>query len=93
MEEIFTGKNYKEDYRSLTRKIREKGEHIPPLINSYMKLSPSMKIFGTAINPEFGGVEETGILIKISDIYSEKLERYIGPLRKLRRTIKWFRRR
>ncbi|MDR3226806.1 MAG: GNAT family N-acetyltransferase [Prevotellaceae bacterium] len=93
MEQIFTGKNYKEDYKNLTRKIRENGEHIPPLINSYMKLSPSMKIFGTALNPGFGGVEETGILIKISDIYSEKLERYIGPLRKLRRRIKWFRRR
>ena len=93
MEQIFTGKNYKEDYRALTKTIRDRGEHIPPLINSYMKLSPSMKVFGTAINPEFGGVEETGILIKISDIYSEKLERYIGPLRKLRRTIKWFRKR
>jgi hypothetical protein len=91
MERIFTGKNYKDDYKMLVKKIREIGEHIPPLINSYMKLSPSMKIFGTAINPGFGGVEETGILIKISDIYSEKLERYIGPLRKLRRKIKWFR--
>jgi hypothetical protein len=90
MEQIFTGKNYKDDYKNLTKKIREIGEHIPPLINSYMKLSPSMKVFGTAINPGFGDVEETGILIKISDIYSEKLERYIGPLRKLRRKIKWF---
>ena len=92
MEQIFTGKNYKEDYKAMVKKIRENGEHIPPLINSYMKLSPSMRVFGTAINPHFGGVEETGILIKISDIYSEKLERYIGPLRKLRRRIKWFRR-
>ncbi len=93
MEAIFTGNDYKEDYKILSKKIREVGEHIPPLINSYMNLSPSMKVFGTAINEHFGGVEETGILVKISDIYSEKMERYVGPLRKvanrIRRISRW----
>ena len=92
MEAIFKG-DYKEDYKTLSKQIRAIGEHIPPLINSYMNLSPSMKVFGTAINDHFGGVEETGILINISDIYSEKIERYVGPLRKvanrIRRISKW----
>jgi hypothetical protein len=38
---------------------------------------PSMKSFGTALNPDFGCVEETGILVKISDIYDEKKERHL----------------
>ena len=57
--------------------IREKGEFIPPLVNIYMNLSPTMKTFGTAVNPEFGGVEETGILVTIADIFPEKKERHM----------------
>lgn len=90
MEAIFTGKTYLEDYRLLSKQVRMLGEHIPPLINSYMNLSPSMKVFGTAINEHFGGVEETGILIKIDDIYSDKIERYVGPLRKMANRIRRF---
>lgn len=74
---------YKEAYKALSREVRALGENIPPLINSYMNLSPSMKVFGTAINEHFGGVEETGILVNIPDIYPEKIERHISPLRKL----------
>jgi len=37
-----------------------------------------MKVFGTAINEGFGGVEETGILIKIDDIYPSKKHRHIS---------------
>lgn len=91
--ELFKDLPYKEAYKILQKEIKNNGEHIPPLINSYMNLSPSMKVFGTAINEEFGGVEETGILINISDIYQEKIERYITPLKlwahKMR--IKWWR--
>ncbi|MDR3350889.1 MAG: GNAT family N-acetyltransferase [Prevotellaceae bacterium] len=83
MQSLFTGSDYKEDYRILSREIRSLGENIPPLINSYMNLSPSMRVFGTAINTEFGGVEETGILIKISDIYAEKIDRYTAPIRRI----------
>jgi hypothetical protein len=42
-----------------------------------MLLSPTMKMFGTAINDEFGDVEESGILITIDEIDSEKHRRYI----------------
>ena len=88
MREIFVGADYKEDYIILSKAIRAMGENIPPLINSYMKLSPSMKVFGTAINPGFGGVEETGILIKISDIYAEKIERYTAPIRRMAQKLR-----
>jgi putative hemolysin len=68
LNKLLVGETYKDDYKILAKEIRSFGENIPPLINSYMNLSPSMKVFGTAINHSFGNVEETGILIKISDI-------------------------
>jgi len=77
MAKLFTGKNYDEDYKILFQTVRSYGENIPPLINSYMNLSPSMKTFGTAINIHFGGVEETGLMITINDLYSEKVKRHI----------------
>lgn len=72
------GSDFKEDYRILNRAIREQGLNIPPLVNAYMALSPTMRVFGTAINPEFGDVEETGIFLKISEIFEEKKNRHIG---------------
>ena len=80
---LFNTQNYKEDYKILSREIRALGENIPPLINSYMNLSPSMRVFGTAVNHHFGGVEETGILVSITDIYPEKIDRHIRPIKQL----------
>jgi hypothetical protein len=77
MKAMFTGKNYKEDYRILVQKVRQFGENVPPLINAYMNLSPSMKTFGTAMNKEFGEVLETGIIVTIKDIYEVKYDRHI----------------
>lgn len=74
---LFSGTDYTEDYKTLSKRVRELGENIPPLINAYMNLSPTMKVFGTSINPYFGGVEETGILITIDDIYKAKSERHV----------------
>lgn len=93
--ELFTEVDYKEAYKQLSKEIRGLGENIPPLINSYMNLSPTMKVFGTSINDGFGGVEETGIMVSISDIYPEKIERYITPLRRLAKRFqpKWWRNR
>lgn len=71
------GKEYKDAHKILNGFVRERGENIPPLINSYMSLSPTMKSFGTAINNDFGGVEETGILVTIDDIYDEKKTRHV----------------
>jgi hypothetical protein len=92
LNKLLVGETYKEDYRILAKEIRSFGENIPPLINSYMNLSPSMKVFGTAINHGFGNVEETGILIKISDIYAEKIERHVGPISKMVKKIRSLRR-
>ncbi len=62
--------------------MREHGLNIPPLVNAYMSLSPTMKVFGTAVNHEFGEVEETGIFVKISDIFEEKKQRHIETYRR-----------
>jgi hypothetical protein len=79
---IFTGYNYEENYRILVQKVRKLGENIPPLFNAYMSLSGTMKTFGTALNDEFGHVEETGILVTVSDIYDRKKERHIVTYKK-----------
>jgi hypothetical protein len=71
------GKDYKEGHKILNQHVRELGENIPPLINSYMNTSPTMRNFGTAINEDFGDVEETGILMTITDIYPSKKERHL----------------
>ena len=73
---IFTGQDYNENYRILVKNVRERGAAVPPLVNAYMNLSNTMRSFGTAVNPPFGNVEETGILVTIADIFSSKIERY-----------------
>ncbi len=74
---IFTGQNYFEDYKILSKEVRACGENIPPLINAYMNLSPSMRTFGTVLNKGFGDVEETGIMITVNDLYKAKVERHV----------------
>lgn len=74
----FTADDYKEDFKILNHFIREHNLRIPPLVNSYMALSPTMRVMGTAVNREFGDVEETGIFLKISEIFEEKKLRHIG---------------
>ena len=74
---LFSGNDFKEDYKILNGEIRKLGYNIPPLVNAYMGLSPTMKLFGTAINYGFGDVEETGILIAIDEIFEEKRKRHI----------------
>lgn len=78
MEKLFTSNCFKEDYKILNKSIRECGYNIPPLVNAYMSLSPTMKMFGTAINDEFGDVEESGIFFAVDEIFDEKKARHIG---------------
>jgi hypothetical protein len=89
METIFTGKNYKEDYRILVQAVRHFGENVPPLINAYMNLSPSLKTFGTALNDEFGHVLETGIIVTIKDIYEVKYDRHIETYIRNKENEEW----
>lgn len=77
VQKVFTGNDFREDYKILNQTIRSYGQNIPPLVNAYMSLSPTMKVFGTAINHDFGEVEETGIFFKISEIFEEKKRRHI----------------
>ena len=74
---LFPYDDFREDYRVLNHEIRQLGYNIPPLVNAYMNLSPTMKLFGTAINYGFGDVEETGILIAVDEILEEKRIRHI----------------
>ena len=74
---ILTEDDFRKDYRILNSEIRKMGYNIPPLVNAYMNLSPTMKLFGTAINYGFGDVEETGILIAVDEILAEKRIRHI----------------
>ena len=78
MEKLFVGDCFKEDYKILNKSIRDYGFNIPPLVNAYMSLSPTMRMFGTAINDEFGDVEESGIFFAIEEIFEEKKQRHIG---------------
>jgi hypothetical protein len=89
MEKLFNGENYKEDYKILLQNVRQYGENVPPLINAYMNLSPSMKTFGTSKNLEFGEVLETGIIVTIEDMYSIKTERHIETYIKDKENNEW----
>lgn len=77
LEQLFSGDTFKDDYKILKAEISKLGYSIPPLVNAYMGLSPTMRMFGTAINYGFGDVEETGILIAINEILEEKRIRHI----------------
>ena len=77
LEVLFSEENFKEDYKILNREIRKLGYNIPPLVNAYMGLSPTMRLFGTGINDGFGDVEETGILIAVDEILEDKYVRHI----------------
>lgn len=99
LKRLFDGGIFKSDYRILNTSVRKLGLNIPPLVNAYMSLSPKMKVFGTAVNDEFGNVEETGILINKDEILEDKKKRHIESylrdkpskrfLKRLRQMINW----
>jgi hypothetical protein len=80
VEEQLDGLSFKDGFKVLNSFVRSHNENVPPLVNIYMHLSPSMKTFGTAVNHEFGDVEETGILVTIDDIFEDKKERHINSM-------------
>ena len=75
---ILTEDDFREDYKILKREIQQMGVNIPPLVNTYMNLSPTMKSFGAGINDEFGDVIEAGILIKFDEMHPEKTRRHLS---------------
>lgn len=82
MDLIFTEESFKEDYKNLKSAIMKLGTFIPPLVNSYMNTSPSMRMFGTGINDEFGDAAESAILISFYEMYDEKKTRHVDSYRK-----------
>lgn len=74
---MFEGMDYKEGFTLMNREVRQRGENVPPLFNQYMGLSATMKTFGTALNQNFGDVEETGIMVTLADIYDDRKSRYL----------------
>ena len=62
---IFSKDSFKDDYKILNCEIRKLGYNIPPLVNAYMSLSPTMRMFGTAI------------LIAVDEILEDKRMRHI----------------
>ncbi|MGD0582398.1 MAG: GNAT family N-acetyltransferase [Bacteroidales bacterium] len=89
MKQIFNRRRYRDNYKILSQEVRKLDENIPPLINAYMNLSPTMRTFGTFINHKFGNVEETGIMITLRDIYVEKINRHLASYKK-DFEIRWF---
>ena len=82
MESILTETEFKDDYKLLNAEVRKHGVNIPPLVNAYMSLSPTMKMFGGGINHEFSEAEETCILISFDEIYDSKISRHVDSFLK-----------
>ena len=80
---LFKGDNFKEDYKTLKAEVMKFGVSIPPLVNTYMNLSPTMIYFGTGINDEFGDIYDSGILISFAELYPEKINRHSDTFAKL----------
>ena len=74
---MFGGNSYKENYKILNTEVRKLGVNIPPLVNSYMNLSPSLVYLGTGVNDEFANVLDSGILVAFDELYPEKKARHV----------------
>ena len=76
-DKYFTETDYKDNFRLLNSYVKERKETIPPLIHAYIELSSSMQTYGTAQDPDFGNIYDTGMIITIDDIYEAKRARYV----------------
>lgn len=93
LESLFVETDLRASYKILNTQVRKRGVNIPPLVNAYMNLSPTMRTFGTAVNHHFGDVEETCILIAFDEILEDKRKRHVESyLGDSRSSLKaWFR--
>ena len=91
MDLILKADDFKTDYKLLKEAIHSLGTSIPPLVNAYMNTSPEIKFFGTAINDEFGDVEETGILVDFDEMYLEKKARHVESY--IKQKVGWIKQR
>lgn len=77
MAAVISGRDFKEDYKRLNEAVRTLGVNIPPLVNAYIGLSSMMRYFGTSVNPDFSAVEESAILVPMSEISEDKKKRHM----------------
>ena len=75
----FSGDDKQENYHILQRAVREQGTVIPPMFSAYLNLTNDLLFFGNAVNDELSNVYETGIMVDIQTVYTEKLDRYMTP--------------
>ena len=80
---LFKGNDFKEDYKVLKAEVMKHGVSIPPLVNTYMNVSPTMIYFGTGINDEFGDIYDSGILITFAELYPDKINRHSETFAKI----------
>ena len=74
---LFASGGYAENSMLLSALLRGRSERIPPMINAYMRLCPSMQVFDTAVNRDFGDVYETAVLLPLEGMRPEKRDRYL----------------
>ena len=63
--------------RLLKDAVHKLGTKIPPLVNSYINISSTMKMLGSCINDELGDAIETGIMICYDELYDDKKDRHM----------------
>lgn len=78
-DDIFEGNDAAANYHILQRAIRARGTVIPAMFSAYLNVTNNIQYFGSAYNDELSNVIETGILVKIDEVYEEKKLRYIAP--------------
>lgn len=78
LQRYFVGATPKENYRILISRVRAMRRSVPPMISSYMRLSPSMQTFDLYRNDDLGGVAECGIMLTIADLYDDVKRRYFS---------------
>jgi dTDP-4-amino-4,6-dideoxygalactose transaminase len=76
---LFNEKDKEANYKILQKMVRKENVNIPPLFNAYIGLTNTLRMFGSAIDPNFSSVYETGIMLTMSDIVETKRKRYIEP--------------
>lgn len=76
---ILTEKNAESNYKALQKTVRHIGTAIPPMFNAYIGLTDTLRMFGTMIDPDFGGTYESAIMLTMGDLIESKRQRYIDP--------------
>ncbi len=74
--EIFIGDTAQQNYHILLAEMRKIGARIPPIISSYLRLSPYVRLYDSYKNYDLGGVVESAIMLTISEFYENIKSRY-----------------